>query len=236
MDIADVLDINKFLEKNLPKDFVPEFTPVEISLFGKLVYTTTSNLSRKSGYYIIPQDNMFYYFKIGDIVPKGEYLFQIDGKGPPVLREGMVVIEKEIYYITLEDIKRGIIRKSRKLKLKPGTITYEDFLNGTTGPTEKAPAQSKARDRQVKATKNSEGTGSGEGSEGSPKTGVSDFPVADRLNGIKNTKLERLSQAAGMDESKIVDLAVENEMRALLNYTSEKEGTGGEDWEVEENP
>jgi hypothetical protein len=235
IDIPDILDFNQFLRKNVPEQFTPKLTPLEIPISGKLVYTKQATLTRKSGYYIIPQAGDFYYLKIGNVVPNGEHLFKIEGKGPPLLREGMIVIEKEVYYVTLEDIKRGVIRKSRKLKLKRGTITYDDFLNGTTAPIEK-PTTTKATTKQRKVAESGNGDGTGETGVGKAEEGgVSDFPIADRLNKTENPKLKRISKDLKLDESEAADLVIEEEMRALLHYSSEKEGTGGEDWEVEED-
>lgn len=95
--------------------------------------TSVSNtLIRANRKYIIPFGGKFYTYPMTVVEhPTSANLFKIVPPVPNILREGMVVVDTEIYFVKIEDLKRGIVRKSRKLPIPPKrTITYTDFLDG----------------------------------------------------------------------------------------------------------
>lgn len=94
--------------------------------------TTSSTLVRNSKKYIVPFNNQFYMYPLMlEAHPTSKDMFKMVHPIPDILREGMVVVDSEIYYVKLEDLRRGIVRKSRRLPIPTKrTITYKDFLDG----------------------------------------------------------------------------------------------------------
>lgn len=79
-------------------------------------------MTRKNNYYIVKQGDLYNYFRI-TLQPylAGDLIMRFN-KHPPVIREGIVVIEKKCYRVTIPDLMRGVIRKSRELvKVQNGT-------------------------------------------------------------------------------------------------------------------
>lgn len=212
---------------------------------GKMVFSVTKNLVRKSGYYIVLANDVFNYFKIGDILPHNDYFYKISSKKPPVLREGFVVVEGELHYVTIKDLMNGIVRKSRKLELKRGTLTYDDFINGTIYPAPAKTSISKSKpdagsaggsETQPAGNPPLSGSTGGGGEEKTSAEGgrVSNISVKDILSSTKNRKHKPVSEDAELAELEGADLAFEEQIRSLYDSISEKEGTGGEEWEIEE--
>jgi len=219
----------------------PGYTPPT----GK-VPSNSTNLIRKSGYYIIPFLGRFYYFKITPIVRRNSSLFDFGMKLPPYKREGLVVIDKEIYHVTLEDLQRRVVRVARKLDVKKGTITYDDFLNGTYKPT---PKPIRVRNN----TRASAGPGTGKHSIPTPSLdhfisgGVIDLePDITSSQEDKVASLIREStddidlqhfgdvSSSGLEELEAADLYLQEQIRTLLCPVSEEEGFGS--WEVTQAP
>lgn len=98
---------------------------------GKSV-TTSPTLVRNAKKYIVPFNNQFYmYPMLLEQHPTSKDLFKMALPIPDIFREGMVVVDGEVYYVKLEDLRRGIVRKSRQLPIPTKrTITYQDFLDG----------------------------------------------------------------------------------------------------------
>lgn len=98
---------------------------------GKMV-TTSPTLVRNAKKYIVPFNNQFYMYPLMlEEHPTSKDLFKMVHPIPDIFREGMVVVDSEVYYVKLEDLRRGIVRKSRKLPIPPKrTTTYKDFLDG----------------------------------------------------------------------------------------------------------
>jgi hypothetical protein len=198
---------------------------------------------KKKGYYIVPYDRKFYYFKIGDIHPRGDHLFEMIGKKPATLREGLVIIESDAYYVTHQDLIRGLIRKSRKLKLKKTSLSYDDFESGNICPVGRKikPSAVNTEIEQTQRSKDAVGeierlvaTSSPGGSSGNKENTeeVSDFPISNFFEG-QDRKHGSTSKTPKLDEFEIVNLAFEDEMRSLLHTLSEKEGIEFDEWEVE---
>jgi hypothetical protein len=174
-------------------------------------------LLKKTGYYIVPELGFFYYHKIDPLVRKNNYLFEIN---PPtkIKKEGFVVIEKELYYVTLGDLDRRVVRTSRLVKTKKTNLTYDDFVNNTFSP---------ASAKRVDLTKeNSISEGRASGTEES----VSDFQIG-LPTGTQNEELRGVGESFNMDELKAIELAFLQQEQALLHSISEEEGL---DYEIEE--
>jgi hypothetical protein len=89
-------------------------------------------LPRGAKKYIVPFDGKFYSYplRVGDH-PTSKDLFKMYGPVPNIYREGMIALGGEIYFVKIEDLKRGIVRKSRKLPIPAKrTITYKDLIDG----------------------------------------------------------------------------------------------------------
>ena len=235
-----------------------EVTPVVLPEPNKLVFGTSETFTRKTGYYIVLANEVFNYFKIEIPTEYGGHLFKFT-KAPPVLREGFVVISKDIYFVTIQDLKRGLVRRSRKLNLRHGTITYQDFLTGNLGVTPKkqlikedingvSTSESKVQGGPGDHTGNSSSENGKTGQEAAGAAGtdsskvsdipVSNIPVADILaaGNAKNNPTVRRSNTPGMDESEVINLAFKEQVLSLLDIVSEKEGNSWQEWEVEEAP
>lgn len=251
MDIEDLLSLNEN-SRSILGDLYPEIEPIEIPLSkSKWIYTAKSILEKRNEYYVIPYDSKFYYFKVGKVVPRGDYLFTIEGKKPPVLREGMIVINKEIYHVTTDDLLKNVIRKSRKLKLRAGAIRYEDFVSGDAYFKE-VPKIAK-QEGKITRTKSSKGTGEGLDSNGEPNGGqtvragedtdsarifnskIQDVSIKDILKEGPGRELSRSGKDTELEESKAIDLAFKREVKALLGNPFTQEGESWEDWEIEES-
>jgi hypothetical protein len=78
--------------------------------------SVSETMTRKNNYFIVKQGDLYNYFRVTLLPYKdGDLIMRFD-KHPPVLREGIVVIEKKCYKVTLPDLMRGVIRKSRELE------------------------------------------------------------------------------------------------------------------------
>lgn len=112
--------------------------PAELNLHisavlpGMKAATGTTTLVRTTKKYIVPFNGRFYSYPLVLVVhPTSSSLYKMQAPIPNILREGMVVVDGEVYAVKLEDLKRGIVRKSRQLPIPPKrTITYKDFIDG----------------------------------------------------------------------------------------------------------
>lgn len=93
---------------------------------------SSSTLVRTSKKYIVPFNGQFFSYPLNLAThPTSKDLYKMQAPIPNILREGMVVADGEVFFVKLEDLKRGIVRKSRKLPIPPKrTITYKDFIDG----------------------------------------------------------------------------------------------------------
>jgi hypothetical protein len=108
---------------------------MEPNLHSKEYRTATNQFLKKSGSYIVPYLGKFYYYKIATPRKTTEQSNFWKTTFPThIRREGFVIINREAYYVTLDDLKRNVVRESRIIPLKRTLITYEDFVNNTYGP------------------------------------------------------------------------------------------------------
>jgi hypothetical protein len=72
----------------------------------------------KNNYYVVEDQDEFHYYAI-KTHPNVETspLIRID-RSPPILLEGVAIIDKQAYRVTLKDLERRIIRKSRVLNIE----------------------------------------------------------------------------------------------------------------------
>lgn len=217
---------------------IPEERPIEIHLNEiKGPYSTRAVLERKAQYYIVPNGDKFYYFKIGEVTRKGEHLFQIDGKKPPILREGLVVINKEVYHVSAEDLIRNVIRKSRKLALKRGPITVGDLLDGnayikSNTKTESIVSPTETKEHSEKASKE-RSTRDPEKTSRVANPEISDFAIEKFFINNGNKEQSRADGDPWLAELESADMAFKEEIGALFHHIAEKEGESWEDWEIE---
>lgn len=203
-------------------------------------HSSTNTLSRKSGYYIVPYSGKFFYLKLEVPESENDYLFRMKNTRPSVFLEGLVVIDGEVYYVTHQDLSRGVVRKSRKLKLKRGTITYEDFITGNIYPIDrkrtKADPSTSTSSENIPVEESESGAKDlGGGGDKVPTETVSDFDISNYFK-TKDRNPGATGKNTVLDESEAIDLAFKNQVGTLLDHAFEKEGAGWEEWEIEEDP
>lgn len=207
---------------------VPEYPTIFPYSIGNLLPKSrfpksVDTLTKKKGYYIVPWNNSFYYYKISDdFIQRSEHIFEFTIK-PPTNREGFVIINKELYYVTLEDLKRGIVRKVRKLDIKSGA-TYADLYHLGNNRPDTSKSTSTSADTVGPGT-NVDST------EGAPANIV--------LRPLTSAELAKAglvvgaNETDGMDLAKAANMAFEEQIESLHSFVSEEEG---EEWEVSETP
>jgi hypothetical protein len=179
----------------------------------------TGTFARISKRYIVPFNGKFYSYPLMLVDhPTSPDLYKMQAPLPNILREGMVVVNSEVFFVKLEDLKRGIVRKSRKLPIPPKrTITYKDFLDGlactpatdlpddhfySSASVAKRRADLDTRDRANPST-----TNSGE-------AGSSDNQLAPRVEGPVDLD----------EELRLIDMAYSEQIGSLLGdpYSEEE--------------
>jgi hypothetical protein len=164
-------------------------------------------LEVKKNFYVIPDGEQYHYFAIKLAEGMDRPVMRFD-KGPPVLMEGIVIVgavgrPTKLYHVPIQDLMRGIIRKSREIKPanrvtgngSPGTAT-------STSPTELT-----------------EGTQSENVSLISESVG----------NTLQSGYESRISSTPEMEISQAANLAWTEQIDSLLSFISEKEGC---EWEI----
>jgi hypothetical protein len=76
---------------------------------------TMNDFKLKNNYYVVTNGEVFNYYPI-KVEKETDAPFIKFEKSPPVILEGLAVVNKQVYRVPLADLLRGIIRKSR-LKL-----------------------------------------------------------------------------------------------------------------------
>lgn len=180
-------------------------------IIGKRPLTGTTTLTKRSGYLIIPSGGEFFYYKIDPPTPSGNHLYRF--KPPAVRKEGFVVIDKDLYFVTFQDIERGVIRKSRKIEVKKGAITYEMFQKGEFKPLQKS---------EKDPAENPLGK--------SPNTTSSNHSGLPR----RVEDESRLDEYFEDEDLEAANLAFKEQERTLQNIFFEKEGLDFEGCETEE--
>lgn len=173
----------------------------------KKAITAVTSFIRRNNYYVIPTHGKFYYIKLQDIKPSGDHLFSIEGNMLPIVKEGLVIIESNVYFVTIEDLVRRVIRKSRKLNLKKTAFTYDDFISGNAFQQPKSSAINKSTETDLEVESlsgsSSEATGTG-------------------IDTIKS----KLSGDNFLAELKEIDLAISQQVESLYDFVYSEEEWG----------
>lgn len=88
---------------------------------------TTSSFELRNNYYVATDGEKFNYYTIKvktEVGSSGLIHFE---KSPPVLLEGLAIVNKKVYKVSLGDLLRRIIRKSNEISI--------EALNGTDSNT-----------------------------------------------------------------------------------------------------
>lgn len=115
-----------------------EVIPFETKRVKRLKAGKTT-LTRKHGYFIVPCLGKFYYYKISPLIDDNPYLFRFGMHLPPVLKEGIVYVNKQAYFVPLEDLRRKVVRKSYLLPILKTSPTYDDFYSGAAFQPQASP-------------------------------------------------------------------------------------------------
>lgn len=103
--------MNTNLNTNLLDELLTSTTPINIP---KL---TTEDFKIKNNYYVVTDGNVFNYYPIKVEPDNGKPFLRFE-KAPPVILEGLAIINKLIYRVPVQDLTRRIIRKSREVNLE----------------------------------------------------------------------------------------------------------------------
>jgi hypothetical protein len=159
----------------------------------KMSHTT---LEIRKNYYVIPDGEQFHYFPIKVLDEKtSRDIFRLE-KTPPVIIEGIAILDNKLYHVSVKDLMRGVIRKSKEIKpanrvTENGSSTNSSHNSGTTDPSTEA------------------STGSIRGTDGT--------------NLRSNDEQGSLS-ASEMEVNRAANLAWSEQIDSLLSFISEKEG------------
>lgn len=100
--------------------------------------SSSSTFSVKNNQYVVTDGTTFSYYlmKVEDEETTSP-IFRFN-KTPPVLLEGIAIIRRKLYAVTIDDLMRGVIRKSREIKLegKENARTSTDAENLSGSSTE----------------------------------------------------------------------------------------------------
>lgn len=147
----------------------------------------------KNNYYIVQQDLFQHYFPI-KVQDENSNLFRFL-KAPSVLMPGIAVIDKQFYTVTLEDLKRGIVRKYRLLQRSVKNATPSSSANSTSVSKPDQLGQ------------------------------VLDVSTIGLQETVLDSDERAACETAGMEPTnKLADATWEGQIQALLNTISEKEG------------
>lgn len=167
--------------------------------------TLTSLDPQRSDYYIVKDGLLYNYYSI-KIVP-----FEVDQKilrfekYPPIIAEGVVMIKKKLYRVTPEDLLRGLVRTSREI-VKVKRDKEKDVENVGNN-------RSNHPDVDI-STANTDAS-------------VSASPVV--RDAVQHQQQQSAFGLAILEESELVDSSWQEQIGALQDFVSEKEG--GE-WEI----
>lgn len=79
----------------------------------------------KNNFFVIKDGLEYKYYKItvDNDVPLDETgpIIRFD-KHPPIIHDGIVILQKRLFRVTMQDIMRGVIRKSREIKVEESIL------------------------------------------------------------------------------------------------------------------
>jgi hypothetical protein len=172
-------------------------------------------LSLKNSTFVVPLMGWHHYYNVEiDVERSSEHLLRFS-KRPPVLVDGYVIFDKHVYQVSVQDIHRGVIRKSKQVTLRrtrdANGIPYTHLVN-RNDPSRTNPISGNADGRDA-----AEGS---KGSRGSASSGVR-----------QDSDQRRLSHDPGLEDDAVIDATWQEQVGSLLHSLSEEEG--GE-WEIED--
>lgn len=129
-NVSDGLRIEEYLIQNAAAFQISE-DPLAYAYSHKsgVGPATSLTFQRKSKYYIVPVDGEFRYYPL-TLTKRNDFLYDMQLPLPQTNLEGLVVIDKKIYYVTLKDLKKKLVRLSREVIITRTLPTYQDFENG----------------------------------------------------------------------------------------------------------
>lgn len=166
--------------------------------------------------YIVPFNGKFYSYPLTLLEhPTSKDLFKMQAPVPNILREGLVVVGIEVFFVKLEDLKRGIVRKSRKLPIPlKRTVTYKDFIDGLAcTATPDLPDDHYYSTRSI-AKRRAALDAAASGSLGGGAT-TSDTGEAESLEHLLSSGPEGSIDLD--EESRLIDLAYQEQIGSLLS-------------------
>lgn len=206
------------------------------------VSSVSSSLRKQKNSVIIPFQGYFFYvpFPIQGFVRVNTSLFkaQVIGSSSVLdkipFRDCFICIGESIYFFPIEDMERGVVRESRKLDLKRGTITYDDFKNGTfvraadrrlferlTGKISSAGVETQPSEIYFGADTGQEVNGQihrGQQNEaGQDSNGPTPSLFSKTARSKPDLKYRGSVQDFDLDELKAIELAMQNQERALFS-------------------
>jgi hypothetical protein len=89
----------------------------------------------RNNYYVVSDGKVFNSYSIKVIPDKAEdNLIRIE-RNPPVLLEGFAIVGRKIYMVSMQDLLRKIIRKSKEIKKEASNGTSNNSTNAPANPT-----------------------------------------------------------------------------------------------------
>jgi len=156
---------------------------------------STSTLDIKSNFFVVPNAGLFNYFPVKIDADTADKPIMVFEKGPPILVDGIVIHNKKLYEVTSQDILRGIVRKSREIKVERDT-------RGSAKPTR--PASTPVDTSSTDSAKNS---------------------IADVANkAIRDKQHSRVIETAELELAEAANAAWEDQVGTLLDFISSQEG------------
>lgn len=96
---------------------------------------TMNDFKLKNNYYVVTNGEVFNYYPIKVEKDLGTELLRFE-KAPPVILEGIAVVNKKMYKVPVQDLLRGIIRKSREINLEVENGSNASDADDSTSATE----------------------------------------------------------------------------------------------------
>lgn len=93
---------------------------IELQQNAATATKSSPDLRIRSNYFVVPSHGWYHYFPIRVTPqPAGQEkpVFRIE-KGPVLIREGYAIIDRKVYAVTPDDVFRGVVRRSRLVKVK----------------------------------------------------------------------------------------------------------------------
>ena len=150
-------------------------------------------LEVRKNYYVVPDGRQFHYFPIKVIDDANRPIIRFE-KRPPVVMEGIGIVGKKLYWVPVQDLTRGIIRRFREItpakRARDGSSGNTAITRTSTGPSGENPAVNRSD---------------------------VDLTSSDRIQ-------RRSSTDPGLEINQAADVAWEEQIDTLLSLLSEKEG------------